>query len=1293
MATFNPFAANNTTKPSTTNNPFAPATTVNPFAPATSNHVPNGPFSRGATPNGDVSDSGLASSQGKDKQNGTASIQNNVTNGSGSASPQVARPFAAGKALGTQKQPKPSAPEVDSSSEDTDGQPSQTQEIPNTTDPYARRVYEQLRKDNIRPPKWPSKQYHTLYNKKMEHFRNQYEAYRQKVRESLIKAGLLDDPNKRRALKDAIDFRGIAEDMCPEWEKITRIFEGDVVKSEKNEVSDIPETSKMVKKIARSAAGQDAPLPMDVRSIPALQRTLDYLVGDLLDDEDNLANVHGFLWDRTRAIRRDYTFFSRLEPEEIKSQVAVFENIARFHVTSLHLLSRKDVDAEGFVEHQETEQLARTLLSLRDLYDDCNQQGIECPNEAEFRAYYLLFHGRDPDVIETLQRSWRPELWKNSEEIQIAVSLVEALQNTQDFQGPIVKTIPNSTDPALAPAPAASASYLTYFRILEDPSVSFTMACFAECHFPVLRRSIVNSLVRALARPKVTSKDLTAAGLNKFLRFDTAAEAVDFVDLAGLQVEVDDSIIEDVSDGSNQRLLLEHRQELDWPSKLPHQSSEKLVGRKRGSKTLVEVIRETVYESGQSATTATPSPAPTQMARPAVTKTLSPPSHQAPPVPNALSSNSVSDNASPGLQTSPFGVHSTQAPQTAHNPFAAAASTSKDAPKFPFGSGAQSTSVSAPQLGGASSPASVLNQPAAAPSTFDGMSSAGKATDQKAPTPGLFSEPTNKPAEAPTQNMDSPKPSPFSMSKPQQPEAIPKSGSPQTSNPFAGLKPAPVFSFGQPPNPTGTPASTASTTPPGSPKRDSSHGQSSDKGQAAANEPLPATQASQNAPAAAAVASQSNPFKQPAARTTTQLGALAPQSERTPQAPTTPKEIMDAFSRWFVLGDTGIMDQFTEYIIGEIVGEAYNQWMTEETERIRKEEEDAINAEVEAFKIRNLRIKYFYRWKKNARAKRMATLRRQQREELRRYKEQQAEERKEAERQQRREERKAKLAKADRASEMAEIALRGRMKRKSNAEQALLDTGVLSGVTDEHRSAKRIARGEHVVEDGSRPASRASSLASSTASTSSRYKGKARQLYERFAGKAKEGFYSSMPSFRSTVSPKPNKSISNASERWKLKAMGIVQMPDGTALPERMADAVFSGQTPYPTARQRASSHSTLDRRSLHGAMSPPPRPQRNTSLSRSIGAGSPPTTNKRKRNGEDDEVEITDDGDSAGSENPHKRVLSESEQVINDLRAMRKELDEDTAWLRTERIRWESESRSRASTPWGAERHGESGI
>ncbi|MBN70666.1 MAG: hypothetical protein CME32_15465 [Gimesia sp.] len=1070
--------------------------------------------------------------------------------------------------------------------------------------------------------------------------------------------------------------------MCPEWEKITRIFEGDVVKSEKNEVSDIPETSKMVKKIARSAAGQDAPLPMDVRSIPALQRTLDYLVGDLLDEEENLANVHGFLWDRTRAIRRDYTFFSRLEPEEIKSQVAVFENIARFHVTSLHLLSRKDVDAEGFVEHQETEQLARTLLSLRDLYDDCNQQGIECPNEAEFRAYYLLFHGRDPDVIETLQRSWRPELWKESEEIQIAVSLVEALQNTQDFQGPIVKTIPKSTDPALAPAPTASASYLTYFRILEDPSVSFTMACFAECHFPVLRRSIVNSLVRALARPKVTSKDLTAAGLNKFLRFDTAAEAVDFVDLAGLQVEVDDGIIDDVSDGSNQRLLLEHRQELDWPSKLPHQSSEKLVGRKRGSKTLVEVIRETVYESGQSAKTATPSPAPTQMARPAVKKTLSPPSQQAPPpVPNALSSNSVSDNANPGLQTSPFGVPSTQAPQAAHNPFAAAASTSKDAPKFSFESGAQSTSVSASQLGGASSPASVLSQPAAAPSTSSGMFGAGKAPDQKAPTTSLLSEPTDKSAEAATQKMDSLKPSPFNMSKPQQPDATQKSGASQISTPFAALKPAPAFSFSQPPKPTGTPAS---TTPPGSPKRDSSHGQPSDNGQTTAKEPLPATQASQNATPAAAIASQSNPFKQPATSTTTQFGALAPQSEPAPQPPTTPKDIMGAFSRWFVLGDTGIMDQFTEYIISEIAGEAYNQWMTEETEKIRKEEEDAINAEVEAFKIKNLRIKYFYRWKKNARAKRMATLRRQQREELRRYKEQQAEERREAERQQRREERKAKLAKADRASEMAEIALRGRMKRKSNAEQALLDTGVLSGVTDERRSAKRIARGDHVVDEGSRPASRGSSMASSTASTSSRYKGKARLLYEKFAGKAKEGFYSSMPSFRSTVSPKPNKSISNASERWKLKAMGIVQMPDGTALPERMADAVLSGQTPYPTARQRASSYSTLDRRSLHGAMSPPPRPEQNTSLSRSTGAGSPPATNKRKRNGEDDEVEIMDDGDAAGGENPNKRMLSESEQVINDLRAMRKELDEDTAWLRTERIRWESESGSRASTPWG---------
>lgn len=455
-------------------------------------------------------------------------------------------------------------------------------------DPHARKVYEQLRKDGIHPPAWPSEPGNPKSKAEVTRFREKYEAYRSKVRVSLTKAGLIDDPSKRKTLRDAIDFKGICEDMCPEYEKITRINESDVNQPEKSPKSNLPVTRRMIKKLARSAAGQEAPLPMDVRSVPALRRTLDYLIDDLLKHDGNLPVVHGFLWDRTRAIRRDFTFFSSLTPEEMKTQVYVLENITRFHVTALHLLSQESRAPEDFVEQQELEQLGKALLSLRDLYDDCNVQGITCENEAEFRAYYLVFHAMDPNIIETLQRQWKPNLWRDSDEVRTAVSLVEALQDTFHFHGPLKG----------APSLAASAAYNTYFRILEDPKVSYTMACFAECHFPHLRRSILTTIKKAFSRPRESPKDVTAVVLNKYLRFDSVTKAIEFAELHEFEFG---ECEEDPNDNDRSYLVLDNRSPLPHP-RLQHQFSQTLVEKKRGSRSLPDVIHETVYEDPNSKT-------------------------------------------------------------------------------------------------------------------------------------------------------------------------------------------------------------------------------------------------------------------------------------------------------------------------------------------------------------------------------------------------------------------------------------------------------------------------------------------------------------------------------------------------------------------------------------------------------------------------------------------------------------------------------------------------------------------
>ena len=132
-------------------------------------------------------------------------------------------------------------------------------------------------------------------------------------------------------------------------------YENDVVRQEMVQTPDgiwKAEPKLFVKKMARSAAGQEAPLPMDVRSAAALKKTLKYLIVQVLETDSRLSKAHGYVWDRTRSIRRDFVFHTKLSVEDMHIQVECLETIARFHVTALHLLSEKGVAQSDYSEHQ-----------------------------------------------------------------------------------------------------------------------------------------------------------------------------------------------------------------------------------------------------------------------------------------------------------------------------------------------------------------------------------------------------------------------------------------------------------------------------------------------------------------------------------------------------------------------------------------------------------------------------------------------------------------------------------------------------------------------------------------------------------------------------------------------------------------------------------------------------------------------------------------------------------------------------------------------------------------------------
>jgi len=116
--------------------------------------------------------------------------------------------------------------------------------------------------------------------------------------------------------------------------------------------------ARAVKAFHRPAAGNDQPLPSDVRPPPVLHSTLDYLFHTLLPTLP-LATTHPFIRDRTRSIRQDFT----VQNVRGRSAIECNERIARYHILAVGTLREQS----GFSESQELEQLrkgAAAALSL-----------------------------------------------------------------------------------------------------------------------------------------------------------------------------------------------------------------------------------------------------------------------------------------------------------------------------------------------------------------------------------------------------------------------------------------------------------------------------------------------------------------------------------------------------------------------------------------------------------------------------------------------------------------------------------------------------------------------------------------------------------------------------------------------------------------------------------------------------------------------------------------------------------------------------------------------------------------
>ncbi|KAL7126276.1 hypothetical protein ABFS83_14G175500 [Erythranthe nasuta] len=179
--------------------------------------------------------------------------------------------------------------------------------------------------------------------------------------------------------------------MCPVEERIRRERLRDLSVLERlhgNPAKTSPTLA--VKKFCRTISTREMQAS-DLRPIPVLESTLNYLL-DLMHSQDHpFEVVHDFVFDRTRSIRQDLSMQNAVGDRVIH----MYERMVKFHIVSRHHLHRScGTPNAASLYHLNTEQLMKSLTTLLNLYEAnrADSHSTFLQSEAEFYSYYVLLH-------------------------------------------------------------------------------------------------------------------------------------------------------------------------------------------------------------------------------------------------------------------------------------------------------------------------------------------------------------------------------------------------------------------------------------------------------------------------------------------------------------------------------------------------------------------------------------------------------------------------------------------------------------------------------------------------------------------------------------------------------------------------------------------------------------------------------------------------------------------------------------------------------------------------------------
>ncbi|MBN3314505.1 GANP protein, partial [Atractosteus spatula] len=305
---------------------------------------------------------------------------------------------------------------------------------------------------------------------------------------------------KRTELDLSKVFVGTCPDMCPEKERYMRETRNQLSSFEIIPGTEWVDPTAAIKEYSRSSADQEEPLPHELRPLPVLSMTMDYLVTQIMDKgEGNYRDWYDFVWNRTRGIRKDITQQHLCDP----LTVALIEKCTRFHIHCAHHLCEEPMMT--FDAKINNENMTKCLQSLKEMYQDLANRNVYCPGEKEFRQYNVLLKLNDGDILREVQQ-FRPEI-RNSLEVKFAVQVFAALNSN---------------------------NFVRFFRLVRV--ASYLSSCILHRYFNQMRRDALKALNIAYTVGSQRPTTFPIEDLVRMLMFRDAAEAGAFIMHYGLNV-------------------------------------------------------------------------------------------------------------------------------------------------------------------------------------------------------------------------------------------------------------------------------------------------------------------------------------------------------------------------------------------------------------------------------------------------------------------------------------------------------------------------------------------------------------------------------------------------------------------------------------------------------------------------------------------------------------------------------------------------------------------------------------